>query len=107
MHCTLDDFVTNRHDRVFDLLRLHKIVTHDVDNLALVVGDVIVLEEILTNVEVMRFNLALRAFDLARQQFALDCLTFTHTGTRQQALGPLRIAEDAHERIFHGQVEPG
>ena len=37
-----------------------------VDDLALVVGDVVVLEQLLAHVEVARLDLALRAFDAAR-----------------------------------------
>ena len=72
-----------------------------IDDLALVIGDVVIFEQVLANIEVMRLDLSLSAFDLARENLALDCLTFTHAGARQQVLGALRITEDAHQGVFH------
>ena len=53
----------------------------------------------------MGLDLALRALDLPRQQLALDDLAFLHAGALQQALGALRVAEDAHQVVFDRQVE--
>ena len=53
----------------------------------------------------MRFDLALRLLDLAREHAALDDLAFLHAGELQQPLGAGRIAEDAHQVVFHRQIE--
>ena len=76
-----------------------------VDHLALVVGHVVKGQQLLADVEVVRLDLALRLLDLARQQAALDDLAFLHTREPQQVLGAVRVAEDAHQRVFHRQVE--
>jgi hypothetical protein len=46
-------------------------------------------------------DLALRLLDLAREHAALDDLAFLHAGHRQPFLRAIRIAEDAHEVVFH------
>ena len=76
-----------------------------VDNFALVIRHIVVLKQILANVEVMRLHLALCPLDLAAQQAALNGLALAHASARQQSLGALRITKDAHERIFHRQIE--
>ena len=53
----------------------------------------------------MRLDLALRLFDLAREHAALDDLAGLHAGHLQQPLGAIRIAEDAHQVVFHRQIE--
>ena len=53
-----------------------------VDHLALIVGNVVVFEEILANIEVMRFDLALSALDLTCQQLRLDRFTLSHARSR-------------------------
>ena len=52
-----------------------------------------------------RLDLALRLLDLAREHAALDDLAFLHAGHLQQALGAHRVAEDAHQVVFHRQIE--
>ena len=76
-----------------------------INNFALIVGNVVILEQVFANIEVVRLHLALRFFDLSGQQLALNGLAFAHSGTRQQRLGALRVAEYSHERIFHRQIE--
>ena len=60
-----DDLFANGHDRILNLVGFHQFGALVIDNFALVVRDVVVLEQVFTNVEVMRFDLALRALDLA------------------------------------------
>ena len=76
-----------------------------VDHLALVVRDIVEQEQLLADVEVVRLDLALRFFDLTREHAALDDFPCLHAGELQQPLGAGRIAEDAHQIIFHRQVE--
>ena len=88
-----------------DVFGRHQLGALLVDDLALVVGDVVVLEQVLAGVEVVRLDLALRALDLLRQHAALDHLAFLHAGGLQPALGALGIAEDAHQVVFERQIE--
>ena len=64
----VDDFGADRAHRVADVLGVHELRALLVDDLALVVRDVVELEQLLADVEVMRLDLALRALDLPRQQ---------------------------------------
>ena len=59
------------------------------------------VEQLLADVEVVRLDLALRLLDLAREHAALDDLAFLHAGHLQPALRAIRIAEDAHQVVFH------
>jgi len=90
----------DRANRVGDVRRVHELRALLIHDAALVVGDVVVLEELLADVEVVRFDLALRALDLPRQELALDRFAGFHAGARQHALDALRIAEDPHEVVF-------
>ncbi len=109
-HVLVDDAVhdlgAHVADDAGDVVRRHDLGALLVDDLALVVGDVVVLEQVLAHVEVVRLDLALRALDLARQHAALDRLAFLHADRAQQGLGALRVAEDAHQVVFERQVEP-
>ena len=102
----VDDLGANRADRVGDVARLHELRALLIDDAALVVRDVVVFEQLLADVEVVRLDLALRALDLPRQELALDRLAGLHAGARQHALDALGIAEDAHEVVFERQIEP-
>ena len=54
-----------------------------IDNFSLLVGYVVIFEPVLSNVEVVGLDLALRPLDLAGQQLALYRLTLTHAGPGQ------------------------
>src|SRR5690242_12828503 len=83
----------------------HEIGALGVDDLALIVGDVVVLEQVLTSVEVVRFDLALGALDLFREHAALDHFAFLHAGGLQPAFDALGVTEDAHQVVFERQIE--
>jgi hypothetical protein len=57
-----------------------------VDHLSLIVGDIVKEQELLSDVEVVRLDLALRLLDLARQHAALDDLARLHARHRQRRL---------------------
>ena len=102
----VDDFGADAGDRVGDVLRRHQLGALLVDDLALVVRDVVVLEQVLAQVEVVGLDLALRALDLASTSILLSIdLAFLHAGRLQPALGALGIAEDAHQVVFERQIE--
>ena len=66
------------------ILGAHDLGALLVDDLALVVGDVVELQQLLADVEVVRLDLALRLLDLAREHAALDDLAFLHARHLQQ-----------------------
>ena len=100
-----DDLRAHRLDFHRDVLGFHELAAAPVDHLALIVGHVIVFQEVLAGVEVMGFDLALGAFDLPRQQLALDDLARSHPGAGEQPLGAFRVTEDSHQVVFHREVE--
>ena len=75
-----------------------------VDHLALVVGDVVVLEQLLADVEVARLDLALRALDAARDDAGFDRLAVGHLQPLHDRAHAV-AGEDAHQRIVQRQVE--
>ncbi len=75
-----------------------------VNHLALLVHDVVVFEQMLADVEVVRFDLLLRVFDRARYPAMLDGLVVLHPDSAHQALEPVG-AEDAQQVVFERQVE--
>ena len=54
-----DDIFPNRIDNLGNIIDIHEFITLLVDDLALVICDVVKLEEVLADVIVMHFNLAL------------------------------------------------
>jgi hypothetical protein len=77
---------------------LQDLVALLVDDLALVVGDVVVFEQLLADVEVARLDLALRLLDRARD--ACRCSIASPSGIFSRsmiALGAV-AGEDAHQR---------
>src|SRR5437867_11968170 len=91
-------------DLRLELLGLEDVVALLVDDLALVVGDVVVLEQLLADVEVARLDLALRAFQAARDDAGLDGLAVGHLQPLHDRLHAV-AGEDAHQRVFQRQVE--
>src|SRR5690606_19400616 len=75
-----------------------------IDDLALVVGVVVVVQQVLADVEVVRLDLALRLLDLPADHAVLQRLVFLHAGELHQ-LGHPFGGEDAHQRVFQRQVE--
>ncbi len=75
-----------------------------VDVLALLVHDVVVLEQVLADGEVLRLHLLLRPLDGARHHAVLDRHALFHPQALHQAgdaVGP----EDAHQVVFERQIE--
>ena len=61
----VDDLGADAGDGVRDVVGVHQLGALLVDDLALVVGDVVVLEQLLADVEVVGLDLALGVLDLA------------------------------------------
>ena len=100
-----DDLGADATHRVAKIVGAHEFGALLVDDLALVVGHVVEGQQLLAHVEVVGFDLALRLLDLAREHAAFDDLAFLHAGHGQPLLRAIRIAEDAHQVVFHRQVE--
>ena len=89
-------------DGLEDVVGLQQLVPLLVDDLALVVGDVVVFEELLADVEVARFHLALSVLDRARHHARLDRLALRDLERAHDRLQPL-AGEDLEERILEGE----
>jgi len=95
---------TQRRELGIHVLRIQDVVALLVDDLALVVGHVVVFEQLLADVEVARLDLALGAFDAARDDTGLDRLALGHLQAVHDGAHAVP-REDAHERIVQTQVE--
>ncbi|MNG91398.1 hypothetical protein D3C79_503070 [compost metagenome] len=97
-------FLAEFDDGVADVLGGQQAVAHVVDHLALLVGDVVIFEQLLTNVEVAAFDLALGFLDSVGDHAVLDGLARLHAQCLHEVLHPVR-GEDAHQAVFQRQVE--
>ena len=107
-HVALHRFVdqTDDHvaDGVGDIRRLEQLVALLVDHAALVVGYVVIFEQLLADIEVARLDAILRLGDRAIDDRMFDRLALGHFETlhdRAEALA----AEDAKQRIFERKIE--
>src|SRR5207342_1444666 len=91
-------------DVLLHALGFEQLVALAVDDLALVVVDVVEIEQVLADVEVVRFHLALRAGDLLGDEAAFDDVVFLQAHARHRLLHPVG-REDAHQVVFERQVE--
>ena len=110
----VDELLGERHDvaaRVDDFvlveldLAVEQLAAQRVDVLALLVHDVVVLEQVFAGGEVLRFDLLLRALDRLGHHAVLDRHAFFHAEPLHQA-GDAARAEDAHQVVFERQIEP-
>ena len=81
-------------------------VTQSVDFLSLIVCHVIVFKQLLTNIEVAGFDLALSGFNGAGNNTCFNSFAFRQAQLVHQSLH-LFAGEDSEQRIFHGQIEAG
>ena len=85
---------------------LHELATEAVDSFALLVHDVVVLEDVFAGLEVLAFDGFLRGLDAAGDHSGFDGNAFFHAEALEQRGDPL-AGEDAHEVVFEGQEEAG
>ena len=85
-------------------LALEQLAPQRVDVLALLVHDVVVLEQVFAGREVLRFDLLLRALDGLGDHAVLDRHALFHAEPLHQA-GDALAAEDAHQVVFERQIE--
>ena len=77
-----------------------------VDDLALLVHDVVVLDDVAPGVEVIALDPGLRALDLAAEHLGLEGHVLVHVQPAHQPLDPLP-AEDAQQVVLEGEEESG
>src|SRR5207237_6513108 len=75
-----------------------------VDDRALLVEDVVVLEDVLAHDEVLLLDLLLRVLDLAREDAGLHRLVVRHLEALHDPVDPV-AREQAHEIVMAGEVE--
>ena len=103
-HQILDHVGADAFDVVVHRFSVQQFVALGIDDLALVVVDVVEIQQVLADVEVVRFHLALRLLDLAADQPILDDVVFLHADQLHRLLHPVG-SEDAHQVVFKRQVE--
>ena len=84
----------------------HELAAEGVDGLALLVHDVVVLEDVLAGLEVLALDGFLSAFDALGDHAALDGDSLFHAEGLEERGDPL-AGEDAHEVVFEGEEEAG
>ena len=78
--------------------RVQNVIALLINHLALIVGHIVVLEQLLAHIEVARFYFALGAFNAARDHARFNGFTFRHLEAVHD--GPYAIArKNAHEWI--------
>ena len=65
LHCMRNDLLAYCSDGVLDFIRFHQFRSLVINDLTLIVGNVVVFEQVLANIEVVCLDLALRALNLA------------------------------------------
>ena len=91
-------------DEFFLIHTLEQLAAQAVHGLALLVHDIVILEQMFAGFEVLGFHGLLRGGNSAGDQSRLDGNAFFHAETLQQLRHPL-LGEDAHQVIFERQVE--
>src|SRR5204863_8671707 len=91
-------------DRLGLALALEDLSAHSVDDLALLVHHVVVLEQVLADLEVVRLDALLRGGDRPRHQLVLDRLALLHAESLHDPLDALR-AEDPEQVVLEREVE--
>ena len=100
----MDHALTHGGDGLGDVGTFEQLVALLVDDLALVVGDVVELQQLLADIEVTLLDLALCGFERAGHHAVLDGLAFGHLEANHDGVEAV-AGKDAHQRIFERQVE--
>ena len=100
----LDDLADPLLDLLGEILALEHAAPLLVDDHALRVHDVVVLEDVLAHDEVLLLDLLLRALDLVREDLRLHRLVVRELEARHDVLDPV-AREQAHEIVLAGEVE--
>ena len=100
----IDEVVAHAGDGLGDALVLHQVDAVFEDFLALVVLDVVELQQVLADVEVARLDLLLRLLQRLVDPGMDDRLAFLQAKPRQHGVEPVG-AEDPHQIVFQRQEE--
>ena len=93
-------------DLLVQVLALQDAAALAVDDLALPVEDLVVLQDVLTRLEVLLLDLRLGGGDRARDHLVLDRDVVRHVRHRHHALDHLRL-EQPHQVVAEREVEAG
>ena len=107
MYCVdgaLDHLVDPEPDLLGEVLALEHAPALLVDHRALLVHDVVVLEDVLAHDEVLLLDLLLRVLDLVREDLRLHGLVVRHLEALHDVVDPV-AGEQAHELVLAGEVE--
>ena len=105
-HPALHRLAQHFENLLLQILAVQHLIALGVNDLALAVHHVVVLEHVFPDAEVSAFHLALGAFDGVGKHLVFDGDVFLHIEPVHNGLHPV-AAEQAHQVILHGQVEPG
>ncbi len=86
-------------DEIFLVEAFEQTAAQAVDGDALLVHDVVVLEQVFAGFEVLAFDRLLRGLDATRNHPRFDRHAFFHAEALKQVRDPL-LGEDAHQVVF-------
>ena len=104
VHDNLCSIYHHIHDVDFDSLSGNRVTSSGIDSLTLIVHHVIVLEQSLTDTEVVFLDLALSLLDTVRQHLALECILLSHTEFIHCSSDLVRT-EKTHQLILERYIE--
>ena len=99
-----DDAARHLDDALFLFDAFEQLAAHAVDGLALLVHDVVVLEQVFAGFEVLRFDGLLRGRDALGDQAGLDRHILFHAEPQHEVLHAL-AAEDAQQIVLQREIE--
>src|SRR5208282_2044971 len=96
------DVVLN--DEILLVEAFEQTAAQSVDGFALLVHDVVILQQVFAGFEVLAFDGLLRGFDSARDHARFDRNTFLHAEALQQLGNPL-LGKNPHQIVFERKIE--
>ena len=103
-YVAVDRVVDEGANLVFDVFAVEHSLALPVDDQALAVEDVVVLENVLANFEVLRFDLRLRGSDRVRHHLGFDRYVIRDVEATQEGIDHVGL-EQAHQIVFQRKVE--
>ncbi len=100
----LDDALHHLHHPALLVGAFEQLAAQAVDGLALLVVDVVVLEQVFAGFEVLRLDGFLRLLDALGDHLGLDRHVFFHAEPQHQVLHAL-AAENAQQVVLQGEIE--
>ena len=98
-HLVLDDVLDHREDVLAQVLPAEDLAPLAVDDLALLIHDVVVFEDVLADVKIARFDFFLRVLHRARDDGVLDRLILLHAELIHDARDAVG-GKETHEVVF-------